>query len=154
MANLFNSWRQLAAISSVALLAACASDGQQQARHESPSPPPPSSHPSMYQVVFDTNEYNIDYKGQRTIERVASLVEGKNSVFVTIVGRTDTAGSADYNTHLSQRRATAVRDALVSTGKIEPGHVETTWTGQELQAVGTVDGVAEAENRVVDMYIH
>ena len=128
MANLFNSWRQLAAISSVALLAACASDGQQQARHESPSPPPPSSHPSMYQVVFDTNEYNIDYKGQRTIERVASLVEGKNSVFVTIVGRTDTAGSADYNTHLSQRRATAVRDALVSTGKIEPGHVETTAT--------------------------
>lgn len=153
MAKLSNSWRRLAAISSFALLAACALPGQQQARYERPTPPP-SSHPSVYQVSFDTNMYDINPAGQRAIEDVASVVEGNNAVFVTIVGRTDTTGSADYNTQLSQRRARAVRDALISTGKIAPGHIETAWTGQERQAVGTVDGVAEAQNRVVDMYIH
>ncbi len=154
MAILSNSWRRLAAISSFTLLAACASQGQQQARLASPSPPPPSSHASVYQVAFETDRYDINLAGQRAIEDVASVVEGNNAVFVTIVGRTDTTGSADYNTQLSQRRAKAVRDALISTGKITPGHIETAWTGQEKQAVGTVDGVAEAQNRVVDMYIH
>jgi OOP family OmpA-OmpF porin len=154
MIGFSNSWRRLAAISGFALLAACASHDQQQARSDSRSPPPPSSHPSVYQVGFGTNEYNINLAGQRTIEDVASVVRGNNAVFVTIVGRTDTAGSADYNTGLSHRRAAAVRDALVSTGKIAPGHIETAWTGQERQAVGTVDGVAETQNRVVDIYIH
>lgn len=153
MTSFPNSWRALAAIASFALLAACTSPSQQ-AKYENPTPPPPSSHPSVYQVSFATDDYSINLAGQRAIEDVASVVEGNSAAFVTIVGRTDTAGSADYNTQLSKRRATAVRDALISTGKITPGHIETAWTGQEKQAVGTVNGVAEAQNRVVDMYIH
>jgi outer membrane protein OmpA-like peptidoglycan-associated protein len=154
MTKRLNSWPQFAAIFSFALLAACASHDQQQARSQTPSPPPPSSHPSVYQVSFGTNQYDINLAGQRAIEDVASVVDDNNAVFVTIVGRTDTAGSADYNTQLSHRRATAVRDALLATGKITPGHIETAWTGQEKQAVGTNAGVAEAQNRVVDIYIH
>jgi outer membrane protein OmpA-like peptidoglycan-associated protein len=154
MALSLSGLRQLAAISSVALLAACASHGQQQAMSQSPSPPPASSHPSVYQVAFASGKYDINLAGQRAIDDVATLVNGDSAVFVTIVGRTDTTGSADFNTQLSQRRAAAVRDALISTGKISPGHIETAWTGQEKQAVGTVNGVAEAQNRVVDMYVH
>jgi outer membrane protein OmpA-like peptidoglycan-associated protein len=154
MVKLSNSWKQLAAIFSFALVGACAFHGEQQAKTDSRSAPPPSSHPSVYQVGFATNEYNINLAGQRTIEDVASVVGGDSAVFVTIVGRTDTTGNADYNNELSHRRATAVRDALASTGKIAPGHIETAWTGQERQAVGTVDGVAETRNRVVDIYIH
>jgi outer membrane protein OmpA-like peptidoglycan-associated protein len=152
MTTRLHGWRQLAAISSLALVAACAAQGQQQARTE--SPPLSASHPSLYQVEFDTNYYNVNYAGQQTIDNVARQVEGNNAARVTIVGRTDAAGSVDYNRQLSQRRAMAVRDALIQTGKIDPSHIETAWTGQEKQAVGTLDGVAEAQNRVVDLYIH
>jgi len=151
MTKSLNTLRQIVAISSVALLAACAAEGRQQA--QSGDAPMSSSTPSMYQVDFETNRYDINYAGRQTIDAVATRVEGNQTDIVTIVGRTDSAGSAGYNTDLSQRRATAVRDALISTGKIAPDHIETTWTGQAKQAVGTVDGVAEARNRVVDLYI-
>lgn len=154
MTKLSSSWRQLAAICSVALLAACASQGHQQAQQTKVETPMASSQPSLYQVGFDTNRYNINSAGQRTINDVASLFQNGDATFVTIVGRTDTAGSANYNTDLSQRRASAVRDALLGTGKIPTGRIETVWTGQEKQAVGTMDGVAEAQNRVVDIYVH
>jgi OOP family OmpA-OmpF porin len=147
-----NYWRQLAAISCFALVAACATQDRQQARYE--SPPPASSHPSMYQVDFETNSYDISPTGERTIANVANRVNGNNAAMVTVVGRTDTMGSSNYNTDLSERRANAVRDALIATGKIAPNHVETSWTGQDKQAVGTYDGIAEAQNRVVDLYIH
>lgn len=160
MTKLSSSWRQLAAVGSVALLAACTSHERQQAQHTTyeAAPPAPapmaSSQPSLYQVDFQTNRSNINAEGQQTIREVGNLVQGNNAAWVTIVGRTDTAGSASYNKELSQRRATAVRDALVGTGKIPTGRIETAWTGQEKQAVGTVDGVSEAQNRVVDIYVH
>ncbi len=56
---------------------------------------------------------------------------------------------------LSQKRAAAVRDKLLtpSARSIRP-HVDTAWTGEERQDVGTYNQVAEARNRVVDIYIH
>jgi predicted lipoprotein with Yx(FWY)xxD motif len=159
MTKLTSSWRQLAAVGSVALLAACASHPYQQAQQPvpqaAPAPAPmANSQPSLYQVDFQTNRSNINAEGQQTIRDVGNLVAGNYAAWVTIVGRTDTAGSASYNKELSERRATAVRDALVGTGKIPTGRIETAWTGQEKQAVGTVDGVSEAQNRVVDIYVH
>lgn len=162
MTKLLSSWRQLAAVGSFALLAACASQPHQQAQQPAPQPAPvaaapapmANSQPSMYQVDFQTNRSNINAEGQQTIRDVGNLVAGNNNAWVTIVGRTDTAGSASYNRELSQRRANAVRDALLGTGKIPTGRVETAWTGQVKQAVGTVDGVSEAQNRVVDIYVH
>ena len=70
-----------------------------------------------------------------------------------VVGRTDATGSPDYNMQLSQKRAAAVRDALVATGKIDATQIDTAWTGEERQDVGTYNGVPAAGNRVVDMYI-
>jgi outer membrane protein OmpA-like peptidoglycan-associated protein len=34
-------------------------------------------------------------------------------------------GGADYNLQLSKKRAEAVRDALIATGKIDPTHINT-----------------------------
>jgi outer membrane protein OmpA-like peptidoglycan-associated protein len=69
---------------------------------------------------------------------------------VTVIGRTDTIGCADYNMHQSHRRADAVRDAIVYNGKITLDRVETRWTGETRQNVPTGDAVAAAQNRIVD----
>jgi outer membrane protein OmpA-like peptidoglycan-associated protein len=145
------SWGRVAAVAGVMLLSACGMENRQVV--SSPPPPPATAQASAYQVVFDPGSYTINLAGQRAIGDVATFVNGNNKALVTIVGRTDATGSAEANVQLSKERALAVRDALVATGKIDPTHIDTTWTGEELQDVGTNNGVPESGNRVTDIYI-
>jgi outer membrane protein OmpA-like peptidoglycan-associated protein len=147
------SWGRVAAVAGVTFLAACGMENRQMVSTP-PPPPPASAHASVYQVAFAAGSYEINLAGQRAIEDVSSVVDGNKRALVTIVGRTDATGSADYNMRLSQKRAAAVRDKLLSLGKIDPTHVDTAWTGEERQDVGTYNQVAESRNRVVDIYIH
>jgi outer membrane protein OmpA-like peptidoglycan-associated protein len=71
----------------------------------------------------------------------------------TLIGRTDTVGTANDNKRLSQRRADAVRDALVYDGHLALDRVETRWTGEGRQGVPTGDAVVASESRVVDIAI-
>jgi outer membrane protein OmpA-like peptidoglycan-associated protein len=48
-----------------------------------------------------------------------------------VVGHTDAKGSRDYNLKLSQRRADAVRDMLISTFRIEPSRLIAVGLGEE-----------------------
>ena len=48
-----------------------------------------------------------------------------------VVGHTDGKGSRDYNLKLSQRRADAVRDMLISTFRIPPGRLVALGLGEE-----------------------
>jgi outer membrane protein OmpA-like peptidoglycan-associated protein len=141
----------LAAVVIVTLLAACNMGNRPMAN--SGPPPRATAEASVYQVVFDAGSASINPAGQRTIEDVSSVVEGNKAALVTIVGRSDAAGGADYNMQLSKKRAEAVRDALIASGKIDPTHINTAWTGEERQDVGTYNGVSESGNRVVDIYI-
>jgi outer membrane protein OmpA-like peptidoglycan-associated protein len=142
------------AILGITLLAACGMENRQVTNAPPPPPPPASAQASVYQVGFAAGSSDIDPAGHRTIEDVSSVVDGRTHVLVTIVGRTDAVGSPDANMQLSQKRAFAVRDELVSMGKIDPTHVNTAWTGEEKQDVGTYNGTPAAGNRVVDIYIH
>jgi OOP family OmpA-OmpF porin len=84
---------------------------------------------------------------------IAVLLRNPASV-ATVIGRTDTVGTDEYNMHLSHRRADAVRDALVYGGKLTADRVETRWTGERRLNVPTGDAVAAAANRVVDIAVH
>ncbi len=70
----------------------------------------------------------------------------------TIVGYTDTAGTADYNQRLSERRAKAVADALVAKGAAADG-ISVEGKGKADPAVATGDGVREPLNRRVTIHI-
>ena len=135
MSRKFNSWSRFAVIAGVSLLAACSMADRQTV---SAAPPPPATgHASAYQVAFAPGSDTINLAGQRAMGDVSSMVDGNKAALVTIVGRTDATGSADENMQLSKRRAANVRDALLSLGKIDPTHVNTAWTGEERQDVGT-----------------
>ena len=68
------------------------------------------------------------------INAVAGTVGGDGTARVTIVGRTDASGSPAFNMQLSQKRAAAVHDALIATGKIKPDQLDTAWTGERKQS--------------------
>jgi hypothetical protein len=85
------------------------------------------------------------------VNDVTAYLQSHPESVATIIGRTDTVGSSDYNMRLSHRRADAVRDALVYNGKVAAERVETRWTGESRQDVPTANNTAAAGNRVVDI---
>ena len=55
---------------------------------------------------------------------------------------------------LSQKRAIAVHDALIATGKIVPDQIETAWTREKLEVAGAASVPPAPGSRVVDIFIH
>ena len=153
------SWCQLAAVGSISLLGACTQNPQQaqnppQAVASNPPPVAPGPNAVWYTVSFDTNSYVISAEEQKVVNDVIAALQRNPASVATVIGRTDTVGSNDYNMRLSHRRADAVRDALVFNGKLGMDRVETRWTGESRQGVPTGNADAAASNRVVDIAIH
>jgi outer membrane protein OmpA-like peptidoglycan-associated protein len=69
-----------------------------------------------------------------------------------VVGYTDTSGSAAYNTALSERRAKATADSLVSLG-VPQASISVSWKGKDDPAVQTGDGVKEPLNRRATIHV-
>lgn len=140
------SWRQFAAVGTVSMLGACAQAPAPQAASQ------PAA--TWYHVTFDTNSFAVNDRGQKVVAELSAYLQRNPSAIATIVGRTDTVGSADYNMHLSHQRADAVRDAVVYGNNIAEDRVETRWSGEKRPDMATADNVADAANRVVDIAIH
>ena len=115
---------------------------------------PIGANATWFHIRFNTDSASVGEDGQKVITDVIVYLQRNPGSVATIIGRTDTVGSADYNRHLSHLRADAVRDALVYAAAIPADRVETRWTGERRQAVTTADDVASASNRVVDIAIH
>ncbi|HLG88996.1 MAG TPA: OmpA family protein [Alphaproteobacteria bacterium] len=147
-------WRQLAAVSAISLLGACAHN-QPQAVASNPPPVAPGPNAAWSSVYFDTGSFAINSDGRKVVGDVIASLQHNPAMVATIIGRTDTVGSRDYNMHLSHRRADAVRDAIVYDGSIPLDRVETRWTGEKRQGTtATGNDVSSAENRVVDIALH
>ena len=73
---------------------------------------------------------------------------GEGMPMVEVVGYTDSAGPAQFNEQLSQRRAEAVADALAAEG-LPRESITVRWHGEEQLPVPTGDDVHEPDNRRV-----
>jgi peptidoglycan-associated lipoprotein len=147
MAGFTWSWRPLLAAVGFAALAACAAQGS------APSAAPvPQMAGAWYQVFFDTNQTDLSPRGQLIVNKVAEVVRINDEVRVTVIGRTDRAGTATANMALSERRAELVRDALIAAG-VPSARIDTSWLGEGKQDVPTPDDVAQQRSRVVDIVV-
>lgn len=122
------------------------------------SPPPatgadgPELAGAWYQIYFDTNSVAIDARGQMIVKNIAYVVANTDTTRVTVIGKTDRVGTPFANMALSQRRADAVRDALIAAG-VPAARIDTSWTGEGKQEVATADEAVERRNRVVDITV-
>ncbi|HDS0951512.1 TPA: OmpA family protein [Stenotrophomonas maltophilia] len=89
-----------------------------------PSPPPPAPAPLPEQplrlsadALFGFDSAVLSAEGQQAVQGVLAQVREASQVqAIQVVGYTDRIGAAGYNQQLSQRRAEAVRQALVQGG--------------------------------------
>ncbi|MEN8722545.1 MAG: OmpA family protein [Alphaproteobacteria bacterium] len=106
--------------------------------------------PNRFVVWFDLDSAAVSADAGTIIKRVADAFGSRKSKLIQLVGHTDTSGADAYNKQLSIWRAEAVKEALTKQG-IAGGSISTKGVGENLPAVKTGDGVANAANRRVEI---
>lgn len=96
-------------------------------------------------VQFGFDSYTVSGSEQGKVQQVAEFMQsGGNSVI--IAGFTDERGTPEYNRGLGERRAQAVREALIRAGA-PAGKIQTVSFGAEMPADGGSGEGAWAKNR-------
>ena len=104
-------------------------------------------------IYFPTGGYTLDSKDQDRIRDVAGMMQSNPDFVATILGKTDSVGSVEFNEHLSQRRANAVFEALVYDNKVSENRISLCWTGERLPFISTADETAAAQNRMAAIVV-
>ena len=99
---------------------------------------------------FDYDKSNIKSEFVPILDEAAQTLMDNPDINVGIVGHTDAIGSDEYNQRLSERRAQAVKQYLVSKG-IAASRLGTEGRGeQEPIAQNTKDGRDNPEGRAMN----
>jgi OOP family OmpA-OmpF porin len=115
-----------------------------------PAPTPPAQMPSNYLVFFAWNSATLTAQSHDVIRQVATNAESDSIDRLMAVGHADSSGAATYNVGLSERRADAVRAALIAAG-VPDANVGIDWKGETEPLVLTNNGVREPQNRRVEI---
>lgn len=70
----------------------------------------------LYNILFDVNKYVIKQESTAELERLFNLLTTNSKIRVEIGGHTDNSGAETINQPLSQNRAKAVYDWLITKG--------------------------------------
>jgi peptidoglycan-associated lipoprotein len=101
-------------------------------------------------IYFDFDSSEIKGEGTDVVAAHAKYLAGRSGVRVRLEGNTDDRGSREYNIGLGERRAQAVRRALLLQGATE-AQIATVSYGAERPAVAGNDEAAWSKNRRVEI---
>lgn len=114
------------------------------------APPPAPAIPQKFLVFFDFDRATLRTDAQKIVSEAADYAKKNGKARITATGHADTSGSPAYNVALSERRAKAVKAALLSMG-FNDGEVVVMFKGEAEPLVPTGDGVKEPQNRRVEI---
>jgi len=101
-------------------------------------------------VYFDFDSSEIRGEGTNIVAAHAKHIASNPNVRVRLEGHTDERGSREYNIGLGERRAQAVKRALLLQGASEK-QLSTVSYGEERPAAAGSDEAAWAQNRRVEI---
>ncbi len=103
-------------------------------------------------VLFDTGRAELKAGAFGTLDRLARFLRDNPERNLKIEGHTDSVGRDDFNLGLSQRRADAVRTALVERG-IDGGRIATEGLGKTRPVASNDTAEGRQRNRRVEIVI-
>jgi outer membrane protein OmpA-like peptidoglycan-associated protein len=103
-------------------------------------------------VLFDTNKSELRSGAYFTIDKLAAFLAEYPTRKVQIEGFTDSTGTVEYNRRLSERRAEAVRNALVAKG-VDSSRLMTRGYGVEFPVASNETAEGRQRNRRVEVII-
>ena len=101
-------------------------------------------------IYFDFDSSEIRGEGTDIVAAHAKYLASRGGMKVRLEGHTDERGSREYNIGLGERRAQAVRRALLLQGATE-SQLSTVSYGEERPAAAGSDEAAWAKNRRVEI---
>ncbi len=103
-------------------------------------------------ILFEFDSANIKAGSERTIDKIAQFLTDYPDQKIKIEGFTDSVGEENYNQELSQRRADAVKQALIDSG-VSADRISTEGMGEEFPVASNDTTAGRLENRRVEIII-
>lgn len=107
---------------------------------------------NMSDVLFDSGKYTLKPGAREKLAKLSGIILAYPSLKLEVEGHTDSVGTDEYNTQLSENRANSVQDYLVQQG-INTSFIAARGFG-ESQPVATNDTAAgRQQNRRVELVV-
>jgi outer membrane protein OmpA-like peptidoglycan-associated protein len=103
-------------------------------------------------VLFGFNRAELAAGGERAVSKLSDFLKRYPKRNVMIEGFTDSVGSDEYNIGLSERRAYAVRTALINSG-IDTGRIQIRGYGKSFPVASNETEAGRQMNRRVEIII-
>lgn len=103
-------------------------------------------------VLFETGEIQLRQEAMASLVEVVDLLQSEPDKRIRIEGHTDSTGDAETNLRISEQRANAVLEALVSLG-VDAGRVSTAGMGEDFPIASNETEEGRAQNRRVDVIL-
>lgn len=103
-------------------------------------------------VLFNTNKAQLKSGGMHNVQKLAAFLNQYPQHKVLVEGHTDSTGSDSYNLELSDRRANAVRTALIDKG-VSSDRIATRGYGEAYPVAGNDTAAGRQLNRRVEIIL-
>lgn len=107
---------------------------------------------TLQDLPFETGEATLKPGGTLQLDAIADVLAGHPDRQILIEGHTDDVGDEAFNQQLSERRADAVKDFLVSRN-VEAARIETRGFGESHPIASNDDAAGRQMNRRVSILI-
>ena len=107
---------------------------------------------NMSDVLFDTGKYTLKTDAREKLAKVSGILLAYPGLKMQVEGYTDNVGGADYNQKLSEQRAQAVGDYLVSQG-VQQGNLTATGFGMADPVADNGSSEGRSQNRRVQLVV-
>lgn len=101
-------------------------------------------------ILFDVNTANLKPESFGIIKEIGNVLKQNEDVKISIIGHTDSDGKDDANLTLSEKRAAAVKEALVKEFGISEERIQTSGKGESLPMGDNKTKEGKAQNRRVE----
>ena len=105
-----------------------------------------------YQIQFETGSSVIKSESYAALDEILKSSVVAEGLKVGVYGHTDNTGNADANQKLSEARANAVKNYLISKGLLAK-RVESKGFGQDQPLVDNTAAAGKAKNRRVQIVL-
>jgi OmpA-OmpF porin, OOP family len=102
-------------------------------------------------LLFDTGSDKLRPESTPTLKMIASMIEQHPELRVRIEGHTDNVGSSSANKTLSEKRAAAVKAALVANYRVSGGRLDAKGLGDSKPLGSNETAEGRANNRRVEL---
>jgi len=123
--------------------------------------PIPQEKPIQYEKIslsatalFDFDKAVLKEQGKVELHKLDEYIKSKGIrvVDINVIGHTDSTGTAEYNQGLSERRAMAVKEFMVSEG-IDGSIIDASGEGESNPVADNSTSEGQALNRRVDVHV-